>query len=43
MYHYTGDPNKAFRSGLPEKTIERLKKSRFRKAVKTYQGVLAVK
>lgn len=43
MYHYTGDPNKAHRSGLPERTIERLKKAGFRKAKKSYQGVLALK
>jgi len=43
MYHYTGDPNKAHRTGLPEKTIERLKKAGFRKAHKSYQGVLALK
>lgn len=43
MYHYTGDPNKSHRSGLPERTIERLKKAGFRKAKKSYQGVLALK
>jgi predicted methyltransferase len=43
MYHYTGDPNKAHRSSLPEKTIERLKKAGFRRAKKSYQGVLALK
>lgn len=43
LYHYTGDPNKAHRSSLPERTLERLRKAGFRKAAKAYQGVFAQK
>lgn len=43
LYHYTGDPNQAHRSSLPERTLERLRKAGFRKAAKAYQGVVAQK
>lgn len=43
LYHYTGDPNKAHRSSLPERTMERLRKAGFRKTAKAYQGVFAQK
>lgn len=43
LYHYTGDPNQAHRSSLPERTMERLRKVGFRKVVKAYQGVVAQK
>ena len=44
MYHYTGNPNqKTRKTSLPEKTVERLRQAGFRKALISYQGVLASK
>lgn len=43
VYHYTGNPQKGRKRGLPERTMMRLKTAGFRIVQQAYQGVTAVK